>query len=579
MSSAYEILGLGEGATLEEASRAYRRLALRYHPDRFVGRPASEVTAAQAAFVEVQLAYEEVHAIIRSGGPSRSRPRSGPRRTDRSASSPGPTAAQVVEHEVARVLADDGWIRRQAGFPTSFLARRAARGVTTSMADVGWLRIAPRSEVDRAALGFASFILRPPTGPLFDPTMIAFCTDVAVLALRGLDGRLTPATRAALWERVPQAAASHAFLSIPRFCNVCLVAPAPHVAFRVVIGTLFWHRWQFIDAQRCADCAEPLFRDVQSALLRSGWWGPTAFVLTPVQLWRNHRAIEALRDLGSPTRPRELPVAPPTPKISSRRSSWLSPAAAVLLVVWLVSRFFVGAASPPGAGAATSHPARSTTTTVAGEAAVTPSSTTAPPTIIVAPHLARPWSRTVRLGGVVSPQDEAGPLVESAGGRVHAYTGISVHDGVVDGFTLNLPDHTTEAQARWLVAAALPADARTTYVKEIKTYDNARDLLVGECVAWDLSSTAMADAFSARGVLHQRVIAVVLSSSTAANRRPTTGRTEAERMRALLKALTRTLPPGDGDFDPINVTSAQVFTMAPHKPINQCWVPDEPRLP
>ena len=46
MSSAYEILGLGEGATLEEASRAYRRLALRYHPDRFVGRPASEVTAA-----------------------------------------------------------------------------------------------------------------------------------------------------------------------------------------------------------------------------------------------------------------------------------------------------------------------------------------------------------------------------------------------------------------------------------------------------------------------------------------------------------------------------------------------------
>ena len=49
----YEVLGVGRNATAEELKRAYRKLALQYHPDRNNGDPQSE-----ARFKEINEAYE-----------------------------------------------------------------------------------------------------------------------------------------------------------------------------------------------------------------------------------------------------------------------------------------------------------------------------------------------------------------------------------------------------------------------------------------------------------------------------------------------------------------------------------------
>jgi curved DNA-binding protein CbpA len=36
MASLYELLGIGEDASLEDIKRAYRKKALKHHPDRYI---------------------------------------------------------------------------------------------------------------------------------------------------------------------------------------------------------------------------------------------------------------------------------------------------------------------------------------------------------------------------------------------------------------------------------------------------------------------------------------------------------------------------------------------------------------
>lgn len=54
-SSPYEVLGIAEGASPDEIRRAYRRQALRYHPDRNPGDPT-----AKESFLRVQEAFQQI---------------------------------------------------------------------------------------------------------------------------------------------------------------------------------------------------------------------------------------------------------------------------------------------------------------------------------------------------------------------------------------------------------------------------------------------------------------------------------------------------------------------------------------
>jgi len=54
----YSILGVSRGAKKEEITRAYRRLAARYHPDKHQGNPLADL--AEEKFKEINEAYHEL---------------------------------------------------------------------------------------------------------------------------------------------------------------------------------------------------------------------------------------------------------------------------------------------------------------------------------------------------------------------------------------------------------------------------------------------------------------------------------------------------------------------------------------
>jgi DnaJ like chaperone protein len=59
-SSAYKILEISPDATDEEVKQAYRKMALKYHPDRLGHLGEDVVKAANAKFSELNNAYEEI---------------------------------------------------------------------------------------------------------------------------------------------------------------------------------------------------------------------------------------------------------------------------------------------------------------------------------------------------------------------------------------------------------------------------------------------------------------------------------------------------------------------------------------
>jgi DnaJ like chaperone protein len=59
-TSAYKIMEISQDATDEEVKKAYRKMALKYHPDRVSTMGEDVQKAAKLKFQELQAAYEEI---------------------------------------------------------------------------------------------------------------------------------------------------------------------------------------------------------------------------------------------------------------------------------------------------------------------------------------------------------------------------------------------------------------------------------------------------------------------------------------------------------------------------------------
>ena len=57
----YEVLGVGNKASIEEIKRAYRRLSRQYHPDRVTHLGEEFRVLAEERFKEIQGAYQEIN--------------------------------------------------------------------------------------------------------------------------------------------------------------------------------------------------------------------------------------------------------------------------------------------------------------------------------------------------------------------------------------------------------------------------------------------------------------------------------------------------------------------------------------
>lgn len=60
VDSDYKILDVSNSASEEEVKKAYRKLALRFHPDRLQGLSDNEKKSAEEKFIRVQKAYENI---------------------------------------------------------------------------------------------------------------------------------------------------------------------------------------------------------------------------------------------------------------------------------------------------------------------------------------------------------------------------------------------------------------------------------------------------------------------------------------------------------------------------------------
>lgn len=60
LAMAYECLGVSPQSTDDEIKSAYRRLAMTYHPDRCATQGTDAQAHANANFLKVQQAYEEI---------------------------------------------------------------------------------------------------------------------------------------------------------------------------------------------------------------------------------------------------------------------------------------------------------------------------------------------------------------------------------------------------------------------------------------------------------------------------------------------------------------------------------------
>ncbi len=88
----YRVLGLQPGATLEDVNRAYRQLALLWHPDRVAQRDPELVESAREKFAEIAHACEQLRQFQAKAEARQAE------RTRRSQASPSPSPTRSTPH-------------------------------------------------------------------------------------------------------------------------------------------------------------------------------------------------------------------------------------------------------------------------------------------------------------------------------------------------------------------------------------------------------------------------------------------------------------------------------------------------
>ena len=60
VSNAYKVLGIDQSVTDEELKKAYRKMAVKHHPDKFNQSGEEQLKAAKEKFQKIQEAYEQI---------------------------------------------------------------------------------------------------------------------------------------------------------------------------------------------------------------------------------------------------------------------------------------------------------------------------------------------------------------------------------------------------------------------------------------------------------------------------------------------------------------------------------------
>ena len=60
VSNAYKILGISNDSSDEELKKAYRKMAVKHHPDKFNQSGEEQLKAAKEKFQKIQEAYEQI---------------------------------------------------------------------------------------------------------------------------------------------------------------------------------------------------------------------------------------------------------------------------------------------------------------------------------------------------------------------------------------------------------------------------------------------------------------------------------------------------------------------------------------